>query len=31
MKKLVTNEAIYRWIMLALAVASLAVGVLQVV
>lgn len=31
MKKIVTNEAFYRWVMLLLAVASLLVGVMQVV
>lgn len=31
MKKIVTNEAFYRWVMLLLAVASLLVGIMQVV
>jgi hypothetical protein len=30
MKKIVTNEAIYRWVMLLLAIASLIVGIMQV-
>ncbi len=30
MKKIVTNEAFYRWVMLLLAVASLIVGIMQV-
>lgn len=30
MKRLVTDEAFYRWVMLVIAVASLIVGVLQV-
>lgn len=30
MKKIVTNEAFYRWIMLLLAIASLIVGIMQV-
>lgn len=30
MKRLVTNEAFYRWVMLVIAIASLMVGVLQV-
>lgn len=30
MKKIVTNEAFYRWVMLLLAIASLIVGILQV-
>jgi hypothetical protein len=31
MKKIVTNEAFYRWVMLLLAVASLIVGIMQAV
>jgi hypothetical protein len=31
MKKIVTDEAFYRWVMLVLAVASLIVGIMQVV
>jgi|JI7StandDraft_1071085.scaffolds.fasta_scaffold277962_1 hypothetical protein len=30
MKKIVTNEAFYRWVMLLLAIASLIVGIMQV-
>lgn len=30
MKRLVTNDAFYRWVMLVIAIASLIVGVLQV-
>lgn len=31
MKRLVTNDAFYRWVMLVIAIASLIVGVLQVI
>lgn len=31
MKRLVTNDAYYRWVMLALALASLVIGILQIV
>lgn len=30
MKKIVTNEAFYRWVMLLLAIASLIAGIMQV-
>lgn len=30
MKKIVTNEAFYRWVMLLIAIASLIVGIMQV-
>lgn len=31
MKRLVTNDAFYRWVMLVIAIASLIVGLLQVI
>lgn len=31
MKRLVTNEAFYRWVMLLIAVATLIVGIMQAV
>lgn len=31
MKRFVTSDAHYRWVMLALAVASLVVGILQII